>query len=390
VDNPCERAENPRRRAQAPGATQRPLAHPPEPAYPCCLPALGGFSGITPHEGSAKKNSPCATVRPTAHARPPRPRIGWRSTLARPVSLPTEDSPSGLGRTLGKRVGGNPSRVQISYPPLTGQAPTSANADRGLLLCGTKFARPGRGLQFGLRWCLARTQAEASSMGRSIEARSVLNERGLLTAAGMHMNVQHRASRFDPSTHRPVGRVSLTSDAITTDDGSALSDGTAPGAAVGSRRSARNVVADLREYPEDAMTTAEGAGASAEVLPEFAEVIDRYAEKFTLEDGARHIIWQLLATGTAEVSRVVGSERDRAVAVAAERLDRVVAEAVSELNHAGITRVDSETLTTLMLVRCPLPPFCTLEDPPIGAGVGAPTLGSVDVDTERDRDMAGA
>src|SRR5262249_301737 len=27
------------------------------------------------------------------------------------------DSPSGLGRTLGKRVGGNPSRVRISHPP---------------------------------------------------------------------------------------------------------------------------------------------------------------------------------------------------------------------------------------------------------------------------------
>src|ERR1700685_1630849 len=33
------------------------------------------------------------------------------------VGLPTEDSPSGLGRTLGKRVGGNPSGVRISYPP---------------------------------------------------------------------------------------------------------------------------------------------------------------------------------------------------------------------------------------------------------------------------------
>src|SRR5262245_44975713 len=31
--------------------------------------------------------------------------------------FPPEDSPSGLGRTLGKRVGGNPSRVRISYPP---------------------------------------------------------------------------------------------------------------------------------------------------------------------------------------------------------------------------------------------------------------------------------
>src|SRR5690348_3526376 len=48
-----------------------------------------------------------------------RPRPGapcsacWRFR----VSSPAEDSPSGLGRTLGKRVGGNPSRVRISYPP---------------------------------------------------------------------------------------------------------------------------------------------------------------------------------------------------------------------------------------------------------------------------------
>lgn len=34
-----------------------------------------------------------------------------------PVTSVTEDSPSGLGRTLGKRVGGNPSRVRIPYPP---------------------------------------------------------------------------------------------------------------------------------------------------------------------------------------------------------------------------------------------------------------------------------
>src|SRR3954470_16257800 len=36
-------------------------------------------------------------------------------SLAYPLRL--EDSPRGLGRTLGKRVGGNPSRVRISYPP---------------------------------------------------------------------------------------------------------------------------------------------------------------------------------------------------------------------------------------------------------------------------------
>lgn len=41
----------------------------------------------------------------------------FASTPQRLVLFAAEDSPSGLGRTLGKRVGGNPSRVRISYPP---------------------------------------------------------------------------------------------------------------------------------------------------------------------------------------------------------------------------------------------------------------------------------
>src|SRR4029078_11928108 len=78
------------------GTTDRqgPPAHPPGPTYPCCLPALGGFSGMTPHEGSAHQGS-----RPA------------------PVASPAEDSPSGLGRTIGNRVGLTPSGVQIPYPP---------------------------------------------------------------------------------------------------------------------------------------------------------------------------------------------------------------------------------------------------------------------------------
>ena len=59
----------------------------------------------------------------------PRPAIGVRkaaltSAYARlefdapvPVSFSTEDSPRGLWRSLGKRVGFTPSRVRISYPP---------------------------------------------------------------------------------------------------------------------------------------------------------------------------------------------------------------------------------------------------------------------------------
>src|SRR2546421_544959 len=33
------------------GLTEGPPVHPSEPAYPCCLPALGRFTGCTPHEG---------------------------------------------------------------------------------------------------------------------------------------------------------------------------------------------------------------------------------------------------------------------------------------------------------------------------------------------------
>jgi hypothetical protein len=84
---------------------RRPPTHPPEPTYPCCLPALGEFSEIAPREG----------LRPTLPDPPPPNEFA--TTPPRLVLFAAEDSPSGLGRTLGKRVGGNPSRVRISYPP---------------------------------------------------------------------------------------------------------------------------------------------------------------------------------------------------------------------------------------------------------------------------------
>src|SRR6187397_996337 len=66
-----------------------PPVHPSEPAYPCCLPALGRFTRYTPHEG-LPKSLPVPTIRqaPT-HTYIPAPTS---------VSLPTEDSPRGLGR----------------------------------------------------------------------------------------------------------------------------------------------------------------------------------------------------------------------------------------------------------------------------------------------------
>ncbi len=140
--------------------TQRPPAHPPEPACPCCLPALGGFNEMTPHEGSSptvqgwagrpshsrRRTTRCkqpaepsagATARgrpltgTTCPAGPSRPR-GRRTSPggrddgtgrpAAPVSSCAEDSHSGLVRTIGNRVG---------LTTLRGSNPLSSAATRG-------------------------------------------------------------------------------------------------------------------------------------------------------------------------------------------------------------------------------------------------------------------
>lgn len=61
------------------------------------------------------------TTSPRATSGLPTPDFPPPARLAYPLRL--EDSPSGLGRTLGKRVGGNPSRVRISYPPPLSEGP---------------------------------------------------------------------------------------------------------------------------------------------------------------------------------------------------------------------------------------------------------------------------
>lgn len=78
----------------------------------------------------------------------------FASTPQRLVLFAAEDSPRGLGRTLGKRVGGNPSRVRISYPPpvphraLTSKGPAACSG--ALRRCRSQFPpmvrRPARDL----------------------------------------------------------------------------------------------------------------------------------------------------------------------------------------------------------------------------------------------------
>ena len=92
-------------------SAQHPVRNKGTPRAPdrACLPLLpsgpGGFSEMTPHEGSFE------SVR------------GYRCKrhVGCSVASPAEDSPSGLWRSLGKRVGRNPSGVQIPYPPLRTQ-----------------------------------------------------------------------------------------------------------------------------------------------------------------------------------------------------------------------------------------------------------------------------
>ena len=123
-----------------------------------CRPGRGGGAS---QPGSSRRLRPCTGCRTTVSAAPPndaatrcrhcvrrqdpprtrqsllilaafRPwggsqgerRTGGRLTSLRgsptpAVSFTAEDSPSGLGRTIGNRVGSNPSGVQIPYPPPT-------------------------------------------------------------------------------------------------------------------------------------------------------------------------------------------------------------------------------------------------------------------------------
>ena len=77
--------------------------HPSELSYPCYLSILGDLAKVTPHEES------------TPILNPERANFQTTNNAARIMAL--ENSPSGLWRTLGKRVGCKPSGVRIPYSP---------------------------------------------------------------------------------------------------------------------------------------------------------------------------------------------------------------------------------------------------------------------------------
>ena len=132
-------------------------AHPPEPAYPCCLPALGEFREMTPHEGS-----------PSVYADRRSPAV----SDAQPVTSAAEDSPSGLWRTLGKRVGVTPrgfesrilrspdvshGRLRLHDDHVTWSSCTKVAAERHLCARTPPRPDPGRRNAVVHRW-LSRPQ----------------------------------------------------------------------------------------------------------------------------------------------------------------------------------------------------------------------------------------
>src|SRR5690606_12347013 len=135
-------------------------------AYLSLLPSgPGEVRRMTPHEGSVRESigprrvSRTRTFHSSDRYFPGRDGKPVRSTVRLHVEWSAEDSPSGLGRTLGKRVGGNPSRVRIPYPPhrLTRQheAPDRP-APRGLVVLPSQFQHAD-----------GETQAKLSPIGSS-------------------------------------------------------------------------------------------------------------------------------------------------------------------------------------------------------------------------------
>lgn len=107
--------------SRAPVKRKRLLAHPPEPGYPCYVSVLGELAWMAPREEPA---SILQTPEGSATApRPPRSDVATKhgriaeAEIARATQSGQEDSPSGLWRTLGKRVGLTPSGVRIPHSP---------------------------------------------------------------------------------------------------------------------------------------------------------------------------------------------------------------------------------------------------------------------------------
>ena len=126
----------PRRCVGAASAAQQ-KGHPTyleELSYPCCIPALGEFGEVPPR--GVPTTSVCRGG-PPAETGPP----GFLGDAGPPVASPTEDSHSGLVRTIGNRVGIKPSGVQIPHPPPKDMPPIAPSAVGGLS-CGRALRSP--------------------------------------------------------------------------------------------------------------------------------------------------------------------------------------------------------------------------------------------------------
>ena len=149
---------------------------------------------MTPHEGSPRSLTaphPAAPTPPTALHPLAADASGRRSAplcgaAARSVPSSAEDSPSGLGRTLGKRVGGNPSRVRISHPP---PPHPPAGSSHGLIASAHVHAQQRASAAAGCRRCCERSRGRATA---AADRAACLNGAGLDDLLGRRLLLARR------------------------------------------------------------------------------------------------------------------------------------------------------------------------------------------------------
>ncbi len=76
--------------------------------------------------------------------------VSGKVYVSAPLSSSAEDSPSGLWRSLGKRVGSNPSGVQIPYPPPCRESRHTSLLSRDMWPVAFLFQVPGDGERAGV------------------------------------------------------------------------------------------------------------------------------------------------------------------------------------------------------------------------------------------------
>jgi hypothetical protein len=95
------------------------------------------------------------------------------------------------------------------------------------------------------------------------------------------------------------------------------------------------------------------------IVPEFQEIVDRYAAEFDLEPDSQLILDNMLRRGSAEVLNLPpGPARSEFIAASSVRLEGALSAVQQQLRSAGIVVVERGALEAAMQSLCPVPPFC--------------------------------